>query len=290
LAPLELRAGDRVVGTLYVPESAEPTLAIRERFLPALATLLAVAVDRVKLEQDALDAESLRRSDLVKTSVLRAVSHDLRSPLTAIRTAVDGLTSPSFDVGESERAALLETISAETGRLDRLVQNLLDLSRLQANAARPAADVWPLDELVAPALAELGPNGSRVVVRVSDTIPPVRVDGAQIERVLVNLLENALRFSPPDSSVQISATATRDEVLVRVTDRGPGIDRRDLERIFEPFEYGGGVSSGVGLGLAISRGFTEANGGRIWAESQVGQGASFVVALPAARVPAEVAT
>jgi two-component system sensor histidine kinase KdpD len=289
LAPLELRAGDTVAGTLYVPESAEPTLAIRERFLPALATLFAVAVDRARLEQDALEAESLRRSDLVKTSVLRAVSHDLRSPLTAIRTAVDGLTSPSFEVGEDERRALLDTISVETGRLDRLVQNLLDLSRLQARAARPAADVWPLDELVAPALAELGASGSRVVVRLPDTLPPVRVDAAQIERVLVNVLENALKFSPQDSSVQISATATRDEVLVRVTDRGHGIDRRDLERIFEPFEYGRGVASGVGLGLAISRGFAEANGGRIWAESQVGQGASLVLALPAALVPAEVA-
>jgi two-component system sensor histidine kinase KdpD len=287
VAPLELRAGGRLVGTLYVPEATEPTLAIRRRFLPGLASLLAVAAERERLERDALEAETLRRSDLVKTAVLRAVSHDLRSPLTAIQTAVDGLRSSSLAISAEEREALLVAIQEETRRLERLVQNLLDLSRLQARAARPAADLWPVDELVGQALAELGDPADRVVVSVPASIPPVRVDSGQIERVLVNLLENALKFSPEGSPVHVSASATRNEVLVRVTDQGPGVAPRDLERIFEPFEHGPGAARGTGLGLAICRGFAEANGGRVWAESQAGEGAIFVLALPAARVPVE---
>jgi two-component system sensor histidine kinase KdpD len=290
-APLELEADGRVVATLYVPEPSEPTLAIRRRFLPALGLLLAVAVEREALARDALEAETLRRSDTVKTAVLRAVSHDLRSPLTAIQASVQGLTSPSLVLSEEERASLLDTIAVEAQRLDRLVRNLLDLSRLQAHAARPAAELWSLDDLVGQALVEIGRGEQRVRVALPETLPPVRVDASQIERVLVNLLENALKFSPPDEPIDIQATATRDQVLVRVIDHGPGIPARDLERIFEPFESSGASRlRGTGLGLAICRGFVEANGGRIWAESQLGQGASLVLALPAApsleRVPA----
>jgi two-component system, OmpR family, sensor histidine kinase KdpD len=282
-APLELEAGGRRVGTLFVPESAEPNLAIRRRFLPALASLLAVAAERERLERDALEAEALRRSDTVKTAVLRAVSHDLRSPLTAIQTASEGLANESMALSREDRLGLLETIQLEARRLVRLVENLLDLSRLQAGAAPPTAELWPVDELVTQALAEVGASSPRVRVSIPTELPPVRVDGSQIERVLANLLENALKFSPEE--VVVTATAGRKEVVVRVTDRGPGLSPRDLERIFEPFERAAGQARGTGLGLAISKGFVEANGGKIWAESRVGQGASFALALPAAPAP-----
>jgi two-component system sensor histidine kinase KdpD len=285
-SPLPLVAGQRRIGTLYVPESVEGNLAIRRRFLPALASLIAVAADRERLEREAVQAETLRRSDIVKTAVLQAVSHDLRSPLTAIQSAIDGLTTGAFELPASERATLFETIKVETRRLNRLVENLLDLSKLQAEAAAPSAELWTIDDLVAQALADVGPDAERVHVAVPDSIPPVRVDADQIERVLVNVIENALKFSSPAEAVHVSATSSRTEVLVRVVDHGPGLRTDDLERVFEPFERGRTSVRGMGLGLAICRGFVEANGGRIWAESHPGQGATFVISLPAAPMPA----
>ena len=283
-APLALEADKRMVGTLYLPEGEAPSLAERGRFLPALASLLAVAVDRERLEREAVDADALRRSDTVKTAVLQAVSHDLRSPLTAIRAAADGLKSEQLELNDFDRAELVETIRIETRRLDRLVSNLLELSRLQADAAPPAPELWSVDELVGQALEEV--HGSeRVEVVFAHEVPPVQVDATQIQRVLANLLENALKFSSPEAPVQVRVTATRKEVIVRIVDRGPGIPESELERIFEPFQRGGDAGRGAGLGLAIARGFAEANAGRVWAESDPGQGASFALALPLVEQP-----
>jgi two-component system, OmpR family, sensor histidine kinase KdpD len=282
-SPLELRAGDRRIGTLYVHEGREPNLEIRRRFLPALASLLAVASDRERLGREALEAETLRRSDAVKTAVLRTVSHDLRSPLTAIRVAAEGLESPDLELAASDREALLETIRVESTRLDGLVENLLDLSRLQAGAAAPTPELWPVSELLAQALDELGDRAERVEVDLPADLPPVQVDPIQAQRILVNLLDNALKFSSADDPVYVRGTSTRRDVIVRVVDRGPGIPADQLEHIFEPFHRVSGRADrrGAGLGLAIARGFAEANGGRVWAESRPEQGASFALALPA---------
>jgi two-component system sensor histidine kinase KdpD len=289
-SPYPLEAAGRRVGTLYVREGPRPNLAIRRRFLPALASLLAVATDRERLTREAVEAEALRRSDTVKTAVLRAVSHDLRSPLTAIRVAGGTLRRSFAELPPSDREALLDTVSLEAERLERIVANLLDLSRLQAGAAQPQREFCPLDELLARALTELGRRAARVDVRIGDQVPPVEVDAAQLERVLVNVLDNALKFSPEDERVAVRVTSTRKEVLVRVVDRGPGIPEGELEYVFEAFQLGstGAERRGSGLGLAIARGFAEANGGRLWAESRPGQGATFVLALPAAPVPAAV--
>ena len=151
---------ERRVGILYVREGPEPNLAIRRRFLPALASLIAVATDRERLGRDAIEAEALRRSDSIKTAVLQAVSHDLRSPLTAIRVAAESLQSPSLSLDEADREALLETVRLEADRLERVVANLLDLSRLQAGAAHPNRELWAVDELLARALDQLG-TGAR---------------------------------------------------------------------------------------------------------------------------------
>jgi two-component system sensor histidine kinase KdpD len=230
----------------------------------------------------AAEAETLRRSDAAKTAVLHAVSHDLRSPLTAIRVAVGGLESGSVELGEEDRAALLETIRLETARLERLVGNLLDLSRLEAGAAPARRELWPVDELVLRALESLGGYAARVEVSLDGDAPLVNVDAAQLERVLVNLLENALRFSSPADPVELVVSSTGDDVLIRISDHGAGLDEADLERIFEPFEHARTGGEGTGLGLAIARGFAEANGARLWAEAQPGAGAAFTLAMPSA--------
>ncbi len=282
-----LVAGGRRVGTLVVEGARRPAASVR-RVLPALASLLGVAIDRELLRQEALEAEALRRSDLLKTAMLRAVSHDLRSPLMAISTSASALARPDFDLDRRDRSELLATILAETERLDRLVGNLLDLSRLQAGAAQPEPDLLAVDDLIVQALADLGEDAARVDVSLPVDPPAVRADAHQLERALANLIENALKYSAP-APVHVHVSATSAEVLVRVVDRGPGIAPADRERIFEPFQRGDRSSRdvlGAGLGLAIARGFVEANGGRVWAESRLGQGATFVVALPLARVGA----
>jgi two-component system, OmpR family, sensor histidine kinase KdpD len=285
-SPSALEAGDRVIGTLYTPEREEPASGVRTRLVPALASLLGVARERERLAGEAFEAEALRRSDTVKTAVIQAVSHDLRTPLATIEQALDGLESGVLVLSDEDREALLETIRLEHTRLKRLVENLLDFSRLQAGAAQATPEVWSGEELVARAVEELG-IADRVLVVGRPELPPVTVDAVQIQRALVNLLENALRVSPIGDPVHVRVSATRRELLIRVTDRGPGIPEDERERIFEPFHRIAGPSHqrGAGLGLAIARGFAEANGGRLWLESHPGQGASFVLALPAVELP-----
>lgn len=273
--------------TLYAPAAEEPSIASRQRLLPALGALLAVAREREQLAGEALAAETLRRSDAAKTAVLRAVSHDFRTPLATIETALGSLESGEITLSDEDRTALLESIRLEHTRLKRLVEDLLDLSRLQAGAADPALELWPASALVEHALdAVLQPD--RIEVALSDDLPLIRVDAAQLQRALVNVLENALRISPPTETVTVAVNATRRELLIRVVDRGPGVPSDELERIFTPF-HRLDAAGGAGLGLAIARGFAEANGGRLWVESRTGQGASFAFAFPAVEAPAEVA-
>ncbi len=285
-AAADLQVADRYVGRLFFAAGESPRPAIAERVLPALASLLAVALDRERLSLAALEAETLRRSDAVKTAVLRAVSHDLRSPLTAIRAAGEGLDRNDLRLDEHDRAALLQTITGEAARLERLVTNLIDFSRLEAGAARPRPELWTGDDLVGRALETLGSAADRVAVELPDEPVAALVDGAQIERVLVNLLENALKFTSPEAAVGIHVRGERDELLIEVRDHGPGIPPEDVERIFEPFEQADGSAAGSGLGLAIASGFAQANGGRIWAEPAPGGGAVFTLAVPAVDVPA----
>ena len=207
---------------------------MRHRFLPALAALLAVATDRDRLEREALDAEALRRSDLVKTALLRAVSHDLRSPLTGVRTAVGALRNTSLHLSDEDRADLLETIAVDSERLQRLVGDLLDLSRLEAGGAAPE------QERVVARRPRPGVGRRRSARATASSVvgeaPLVDVDAVQIQRVLANLIENALKYSPRRRRTSlVRITATRKEAIVRVVDQGPGLPEAELERVFEPF-------------------------------------------------------
>jgi two-component system sensor histidine kinase KdpD len=276
-----------------VPVSVISMLAFNWFFLPpthtfqlrdsenwvALAVYLGTAVSVSAL---ATRQRRLAREDAAKTAVLRSVSHDLRSPITAILTASEVARG---NVSSTERDELLDAIQVQAQRLDRLVANLLDLSRLEAGAATPELEVWPVDGLVARALDSIGAGGEAIDVRMPAEPPTVEVDPTQIEHVLVNLLENALRFS---SSVQVSAAEANGEVVVRVVDDGPGIAPDEQESIFEPFARGTNVNGGPGsgLGLAIARGFLAVNGGRLWVESEPGRGSTFAFSLPAFRAPA----
>jgi len=249
------------------------------RLHAAVDSLHAIAGERARLEAEALEAEALRRTDLVKTAVIQSVSHDLRTPLATIHAALDAL-GPA-DAGA--RRELLATAQLELKRLERYVENMLDLSRLGAGAAAPSPALWTVDALVAQALAGL-PGADRVRVEVGADVPPVRADAVQLERALANLLENALRFSPEGAAVTVRAVTRGDEVVVRVEDSGPGVADGDAGAIFEPF-HRSGASRGAGLGLAIARGFVEANGGGIWVERAAGGGACFALTLPAEAAP-----
>ncbi len=245
----------------------------------ATAAALALLLDRERLQSATIETEALRRSDEVKTALLRAVSHDLRSPLTAIMAAGDALAAERID--DADRRALAEAVTAESSRLSSLVDKLLDLSRLEGGHAHPRLDWCSIEEVVSAAVEDLGERAGLVRVAIDPEIPFVRADAAQLERAIANLLENAVRFSV-DEQALVRARALKDQVAIRVVDRGPGIPHGELERIFEPFYQGpeDRPHEGSGLGLAIVRGLVEVNGGRVWAESMPGQGTTFVIELP----------
>jgi two-component system sensor histidine kinase KdpD len=310
-----LREGTRRLGTLLVPsDTSEGTLRrLQERVVPALESLLSAALERESLLADVVETAALRRADVIKTALLRSVSHDLRSPLTAISAAADAVGSVSLS--EQERVEMAAIIQQETLRLSRLVDNLLDLSRLEAGAAEPHV-VWSsVEEVLRAALADLSPSAQDFSLSIDRDLPLVSVDPVQLERAFVNVLENARRHCG-GHPVSVRARAVRslagaraavdseesgqaaiahphdspggpagDRLVVRIVDRGPGIPPAQLERVFEPFYRAGtaqGGHRGSGLGLAIARGFTESNGGRLHVESLPGQGATFVFELPLA--------
>jgi two-component system, OmpR family, sensor histidine kinase KdpD len=275
-----------LVTAVVVSELATRSRRRAEEAEEALAALRKLTEERERLAGEALEAEALRRSDALKTALLRAVSHDLRSPLTAILASADALASPSLSLEPEDRLALAETIRSEATRLDRVVEQLLDLSRLEAGAAEPHRELWHVDELVGQALAGLGAEAGRVRLDIGSETPPVEVDAAQIERVLANLLENALRYSPPGSQVLLRVERGATELRIHVIDTGAGLPDEQREALFQPFRRGA-AGQGSGLGLAIARGFAEANGGRLWAQNDPG-GGHLVLSLPLAERPAAV--
>ena len=273
------------IGTVLVPAETDPAVldALQDRVVPALETLVGAARRRGELEAQVIETKALRRSNVVKTTLLRTISHDLRSPLTAITTAAGGLGSETL--GDDERRELISVIETESARLSRLVENLLDLTRLQAGSADPQADWCAIDELVEAAVDSVAQPPAGFDIDLDPELPLVRADAAQLERALANVLENSSRFAG-SQPVTIRGRAAGKFVILRISDHGPGIPGEELERVFEAFHRSRGAadSTGSGLGLAIARGFLEANGGRIRAESLPGQGTSFVIQVP---IPAE---
>ncbi len=289
---LDLGAGREAVLVLGAGTGDEAVRArIRERVAPALEALLRAALERDRLQAEVVETQALRRSDVIKTALLRAVSHDLRTPLTAIITAGHAVRSPALEGGERDELGLV--VVEEAQRLAALVDKLLDLSRLQAGAAEPRRDWCSLEEVVRTAADDVcpGDEGS-FALSFDPDLPLVQADAAQLERVFVNLLENARRYSG-GHPVKVRARVVGGRMSIRVIDRGPGMTPAQLARAFEPFyrDAASDTHPGSGLGLAIVRGFVEANGGRVRAESLPGHGTVFAIELPLAeeRAPATTA-
>ena len=276
------------IAMLLVPRelTSEAEQRLNAYLVPALEALVAIAVRRDTLQAEAVETAALRRSDDVKTAVLRAVSHDLRTPVTAIVAAGHALGSDSLTAGE--RTELSAAVVQEGEQLAALVDKLLDLSRLQAGRAEPRWDWVSLEDVVLAARDGLSDIGGAVRFSIEPDVPPVRADAAHLERAMANLLENAVRYSG-GLPVSVNVRRSGSHVVVRVVDQGPGIDSAERARIFEPF-YRGSSSGrepwgGSGLGLAIAKGFVEANDGTISVESLPGQGSSFMVSLPIEQPP-----
>jgi two-component system, OmpR family, sensor histidine kinase KdpD len=282
---LPLGEPDDRLGTLIVPASLSPDVLARlqERIVPSLEAILGAAIERDALQREVVETSALRRSDVLKTALLRAVSHDLRSPLTAILTTVGALESGPLS--DHERDELVADIEGEAQRLARLVDNLLDMSRLEGRTAEPRVEWCSVEEVIQVAIDELALAPGTFALAIDADLPQIRADAAQLERAFANLLENAARYSG-GHPVSVRARAVGHRIMVRIVDRGPGVPPAEKARIFEPFYRGPSRSDsanghrGSGLGLAIVRGFVEANGGRVWVESLPGQGSTFVVELP----------
>ncbi|MFF4587856.1 DUF4118 domain-containing protein [Streptomyces sp. NPDC001388] len=273
-----------------VPVGDHMALALTGRVLPAedrrvLAAFAAQAVvvlDRRRLLEEADRARALAEGNRIRTALLAAVSHDLRTPLAGIKAAVTSLRSDDVEWSEQDQADLLEAIEEGADRLDHVVGNLLDMSRLQTGTVTPIIRETDLDEVVPMALGGV-PEGS-VELDIPETLPMVDVDRGLLERSVANVVENAVKYSPEDTAVLVSASVIADRVEVRVVDRGPGVPDEAKDRIFEPFQrYGDSPrGNGVGLGLAVARGFAEAIGGTLHAEDTPGGGLTMVLSLPRA--------
>lgn len=250
----------------------------REEADRALAELAALEAERERMQAEVIEAEALRRSDELKTALLRSVSHDLRTPLTSIIAAGAALDSPSATA--AERHELSEAVVEEGHRLSRLVENLLDVSRLESGNAEPHREPIDLTGLLEAARSSIGPGGELVRLALDQDLPALSADPTQLERAFANLLDNAVVHGE-GQPVLVRSRLVGPRLVVRVVDRGPGIPENDRERIFEPFYRSAGSGNGSGLGLAIARGFIEANGGEVEVESLPGQGSSFVVSFEA---------
>ncbi|MGW3812282.1 DUF4118 domain-containing protein [Streptomyces sp. NPDC005046] len=276
-ADVDMPVGDHMALAL----SGRVLPASDRRVLAAFAAQAAVVVDRRRLQHEADQAKELAEGNRIRTALLAAVSHDLRTPLAGIKASVSSLRSDDVAWSEEDQAELLEGIEAGADRLDHLVGNLLDMSRLQTGTVAPLIREIDLDEVVPMALG--GVPEDSVDLEIPESLPMVAVDAGLLERAVANLVENAVKYSPLDERVLVAASAIAERVEVRVVDRGPGVPDVAKDRIFAPFQRYGDAprGTGVGLGLAVARGFAEAMGGTLNAEDTPGGGLTMVLTVRA---------
>ena len=245
-------------------------------------------IERARLHRDALQIELLQRTDALRSALLSSVSHDLRTPLSSIKAAASSLLQEDVDWDEETKRSFAFAIEREADRLNRLVGNLLDMSRIEGGALKAEKEWYPIEELIHDVIGHMNTVlQDRDVQRdIPNDLPPVELDYLQIDQVLTNLIENAVRYTPTSSAIEIAVKIMDGQMMISIADRGPGIPPYDLERIFDKFYRVSGAKRrnssvmGTGLGLAVCRGLVEAHGGRIWAENRPGGGAIFRFTLP----------
>jgi two-component system sensor histidine kinase KdpD len=280
---MPLRSGSEPLGVLLLAPDKPARLGADQRhFLDTFARQAALALERARLAEEAKAAALRARTEEMRSSLLSAVSHDLRTPLAAITGAATTLLDESGPVAPAQRQELLETICEEAERLERLVGNLLDMTRLESGAVAVKREWVPLEEIVGSALTRLESRlgGRPVRAALPADLPLLSVDPVLLEQVFVNLLENAAKYTPTDSAIEIAARSDESGVQIEVADRGPGLPPGSESRIFEKFFRRGPSGGGVGLGLAICRGIVEAHEGRLVAENRADGGAVFRIRLP----------
>ena len=285
---------NQVLGAVYLKLKPEHTVTAGEKqVVESLLNHCAVIVQRDKLMKAQAKAQALAEADKLKTALLSMVSHDFRSPLTSIKASVSSLLEEGEPLDTETQRSLLQAVVQETDRLNRMVGNILDLSRLEAGAWRPKSEITEVTELIGSALDSFSEaNNQRIQVTVDSEVAFITADPVQIVQVVRNLIENALKYSPPASTVELTVTSKDDAVLIAVLDRGGGLPKGDEQQIFEPFYRGPALKEssvpGVGIGLALCRGLVEVNGGVLTAVNREGGGAVFRVELPAYTAPANV--
>ena len=249
--------------------------------LRAFAAQIVQAMQREELEREARAADALLATDRLRTAVLDAVSHDLRTPLATIKASLTSLLETGVAWSPNETRAFLQDAVGQAERLNRMVGRLLDASRLQAGAVHVFFRPVLLDEVVSSALSSLGHSSDRVTVDIPESLPPVQTDPDLLERVIANLVENAVTWSEPDEAVKVSAAEGEKQVILQISDRGPGIPAAARELVFQPFQVLGSSPhrEGVGLGLAVSRGLLEAMENRLTIEDTPGGGTTMVIEL-----------
>ena len=282
---LPLRERDREVGMLHVRLRQRRRLtADARRHLDTFAGHIALALARIRLAAEAETARVGAETERLRNALLTSVSHDLRTPLAAITGAATTLLEGGARMDDATRRDLLESIREEAERLNRLVQNLLEMTRLESGRLRLRREWHPLEEVIGAALARFGERP--VTLSVPRNLPLVPIDDVLIEQVVVNLLDNAVKYTPTGSPIRILATATDESVTVEVADCGPGLPPGVEQRVFEKFyRVDGNGLHGTGLGLAICRGIVHAHGGRIWAQNLPEGGVAFLFTLPLTGTP-----
>jgi two-component system sensor histidine kinase KdpD len=281
---LPLRIESHAEGVLVVGQKKDqsPITGEDRQLILAFANQLAVAVDRQKRAEQQARALALEESDRLKSALVSSVSHELKTPLAAIKASVTSLLGDAADTSASLRRELSEAINRETDRLTRLVSNLLDTSRLEAGALRPNVESVSIVDVAYEVLDRMEPilSGREVKTELPDDLPATPMDFVQISQVLTNLLDNAIRYSTSDAAIVISGEVVHDQLRVSVFNEGSHVPTGDLEHVFDKFYRLSTASGGVGLGLSIARGIIAAHGGRIWAENVGRRGVAFTFVLP----------
>ena len=286
---LPLIASGGVVGVVGILPKSAPDGFEPEQFhyLEAFANQTAIAIERSFLGEAAQRALLKAEAESLRNTLLSSISHDLRTPLSAITGAASTLLQRDVLLDTDSRLDLVTTIQEEADHLNRIIKNVLDMTRLESGAIQVNKEWQSLEEIVGVVLDRLGDrlNDHPLTVKLPGNLPLIPFDGLMIEQVLVNLLDNAIKYTPKGTPLELSASESFYTVTVELADRGPGIPPGDEERIFDKFVRGRGAAGGVGLGLAICRTIINAHGGKIWAENREGGGAVFRFTLSSAGLP-----